>query len=251
MSAKATEYFRTQIRAYLAANAQDTNLLKFSKEVGVDYTTLHRLKEGKKSGVDFFDARRILSRVDPENWLSILEKFFPKEIAELDKSGLNSTQIDKNIATMQYVADSKDTYDVFVFVTEGLPKNNIDVTTEFGRRGLAILDDLIEHEAIVVGPDGQLSAFSNEVLPWPTNLLKAVARLNVDSIDAQSPGCSMRNLAMGLNLAGATEAYNTISEASNRLQAISKNEEYQGSLVMLFTLFCGVHSTKKYSEVQP
>ncbi|WP_141735934.1 helix-turn-helix domain-containing protein [Oligoflexus tunisiensis] len=249
MASTASEYIRSKLKSFLSE--RDTSLRKVSQDTGVDYTTIHRIHSGKKRGVEFFDAIRIISYLDPENCLSSLTKFFPREIEEMANNGLAKSQTDRDIATMQYIADSKDTYDVFIFVSEGLPKKRLDVTNEFGRRGSIVLDDLIERGAVKVGPDDQLQAFSNEIIHLPTGLIKDIARLNLESIDTQSPGCLMRNLAMGLNLAGATRAYDALAEANTKLQEISRNPEYQGSLVMLFTLLCGVHSTKESSEAQP
>jgi DNA-binding Xre family transcriptional regulator len=243
MTATASEYLRARIKAFVME--KDTSLRKLSKETGVDYTTIHRIHSGKKRGVVFFDARRILAHIDPENSQAALARYFPREMAELSAAGVSPEKINKDVALMQCVVESKETYNIFIFVSEGLPKALVDVTKEFGRRGDLILNDLIEQGAISHGPDGYLQAFSNEFINAPISLLKEVAKLNVDSLDPLSPGCLIRNRAMGLNLEGATAAYNALAEASAKLQEISANQEYKGSLVMLFSLLCGAHSTKK------
>jgi hypothetical protein len=220
------EYLQSRLKDYIAQKRESVRW--FSKQSGVDYTTIYRLNSGEQKKLSFINAKKILTLIEPENTASILADYFPREASELGtKSGA-----DEQAAIL---ADDLQLYKVYAFA-EMESKGREAVKDEFGKEGLRLLDRLLQIGILVEDESGFRSTLEGRAYP-PEEVIKKTAIHHFHMVPLSAAGSICEDVRGGLSEEGIRDLYDAVVELREKVLRIMA--EKKGNQLAVMSVIAG------------
>lgn len=227
-------YLRTAIKQYLASTGKSIRWL--AKKLGTSYGKIYRLETGEATSVGFERAHMVLKFIEPDTYRLTLAKFFPDMVDEITDQ---DSEIEKHLEAIEFLIADPIRYRVYLYATEIKDVNHAMVRDRYGYIGADELKALISKNAITVTQSGQFLGVLQKIAHTPEQFLKATAFQHINMIDLEEIGSKLMDLHAGLNEEGFKRAYGIVTEALRSLRLLMDNDEYRGSLLVVFTLAFG------------
>ncbi len=226
MARSICEYLQSGMKEYIAQKRESVRW--FSKQTGVDYTTIYRLNSGEQKKLSFINAKKILSLIEPENIASILADYFPRETAELGtKNGA-----DEQAAIL---ADDLQLYKVYAFAELDATDREA-VKDEFGREGLRLLDRLLQLGILAEDGSGYSSILEGRAYP-PEDVIKKTAIHHFHMVPLSGAGSICEDVRGGLSEEGVRELYEAVVELRDKVLRIMA--EKKGNQLAVMSVIAG------------
>jgi len=227
-------YLKPKIKEYVEFRRE--SLRWFSRQTGVDNTTIYRLIDGSQKNLSFLNASRILKLLEPSNYLLALGEFYPDETREA--VGKDIEAADKKTVVLEEVLKEYALYRVYLFAATTPDISREKVAEKFGADGLELLESLVEMGAISdVG--GYLKDNTDGAVLVSIDAIKRNGHHNIRVLNLSREGTQMHNLRTNLNDVGIQRWYRVMGEAKAQLQEISENDDLKGDVVVVATMASG------------
>jgi hypothetical protein len=230
-------FMRSRIRDFLGERGESLRWL--SKQTKVDYQKLYRLDSNELKSFSFFEARRVLKFIAPENYLALLREFYPEEMRDLTDLSLSESDQESQIEAVKAVISSKHHYELYLFAAETPGADRSLIEKYYGLKGIEVLEWLVSKGALKSAADGSYIGVLRGLLAPPEEIVKSICETHIEMIDLGTPGSFGANHGRGLNLEGRKRAYEAISRTWHELYKIFESPECQGNEISVFSLFLG------------
>ncbi|HYX39688.1 MAG TPA: hypothetical protein VE954_41855 [Oligoflexus sp.] len=231
-------FLRGRLKDYLGQKDQSIRWL--SRQTKIDYAKLYRLEADELKSFSFFETRRLLKFIDPENYRDFLSEFYPEETRDLAADlGASDAEQEQKIEAIDIILKSTHNYEFYLFVAETPGANRGMIEKSYGTKGIELLNSFLEKGALSERPSGTFEGVLKGLLSLPEDQVKAICKTHVDLVDLGEPGSIGANYGKGLNLAGQQKAYAVIAKAWAEVLEIFENREYHGTAITVFSLFFG------------
>lgn len=230
-------FMRSRIKDFLGGRGESLRWL--SKQTKVDYQKLYRLDSNELKSFSFFEARKVLKFIDPENYLVLLHEFYPEEMRDLSDLSLSDSEHENTFEAIKTVITSRHHYELYLFAAETPGADKALVEKYFGIKGVELLDLFVSKGALKMEPDGSYIGVLRGVSAAPEDIVKSICETHIEMIDLGTPGSFGANHGRGLNLEGRKKAYEAMSRTWHELYQIFENPEYHGNDISVFSLFLG------------
>jgi hypothetical protein len=216
MAHEACVYLRDEIKKFITA--RDESLRWFSKQCGVDYSTIYRLSAGEQRTIGFSKAHRILSVLKTDNYLEKLSEWFPHETKEI--LGVGEKIAAERIAIAESLSADYSLFKVFVFAATVPEANRETVLKQFGLEGGVLLETLLEIGALKEENGRYIDCIEGTVYP-SEGAAKRIAGYNVTMVSLSSPASLLLNLRASLSTDGLKAWYAAGIEYRLKLQNVA------------------------------
>ncbi|MDQ3231743.1 MAG: hypothetical protein M3Q07_07980 [Pseudobdellovibrionaceae bacterium] len=221
-------YLRPKIKEYVDAKGESSRW--FSRQTGVDNTTIYRILNGEQKTLSFINAERIVKLLEPTQYLSILADFYPDEI-----KGKKAELIANTEALVSPLAKDLRLYEVYIFAA-GAKATREQVKDKHGSAGIDRITILLEL-GMLSEIDGRFYDNLEGTLFPSEETNKRLASHNYDLISLDTPGTLAANYWGGLSPDGAIDWYITIQGCKEELKQILK--EKAGDIVVACSFIAG------------
>jgi hypothetical protein len=222
------EYLRPRIKEFVEAKAE--SLRWFSRQTGVDNTTIYRLVDGGQKTLSFANASRILKVIEPGSLKTTLAEFFPFETSEL--SSVEQEQVD---ALALPLALNIELYRVHAFATAKNVSRD-DIKEKFGSDGLTKINSLLE-KGILAEVEGRF-VDNLKGMTYPSEeIAKSVSIHHFWMVPLEQPGSMLENFRGAVSIEGLLDIHNAAVEYRGRVHKAL--DEKKGEIVVAGSLIIG------------
>ncbi len=221
-------YLRPRIQKYVEAKGE--SLRWFSRQTGVDNTTIYRLQNGEQKSLSFQNADKIVRVLEPTHYLNTLADFYPEEI-----QGKKADLIANADALFTPLAKDPRLYEVYIFAT-GKKATREQVREKHGSAGVERIANLLEL-GLISEIDGRIYDNLEVALSPSDDISKRLAIHNYELINLDTPGTAAGNRWGGVSKEGLIDWYNAAQECKAKWTQILL--EKSGDIVVAGSIVSG------------
>lgn len=196
-------FLRPKIKEFADTKGESSRW--FSRQSGVDNTTIYRLLNGEQKSLSFKNAERIVRLLEPTQYLSILADFYPDET-----KGKKAELIANTEALIFPLANDLRLYEIYIFAV-GAKATREQVKETHGSTGVDRIMSLLEL-GVISEIDGRFYDNLDGTLFPSEETIKLLARHNYELISLDTPGTSAGNRWGGVSRDGLIDWYNAAQE---------------------------------------
>lgn len=221
-------FLKPKIKEYVDSRSESFRW--FSRQTGVDNTTIYRLVDGSQKNLSFLNASKILKVLEPQSYLNVLADFYPVESKEYVAVGSDKTE-----ALIGYLAKDTQLYRVFVFAAT-LNASITQIKEKFGSDGMKRVEKLVEL-GILSEVDGMYLDNLKGIAFPSEEILKLVSVHHFDVVSLDTPGTSLENFRGAVDDDGVREIYRITSEYKEKIHEVL--DKRKGNNVIVGSLIAG------------
>jgi hypothetical protein len=221
-------FLKPKIKEYVDSRRESFRW--FSRQTGVDNTTIYRLVDGSQKNLSFLNASKILKILEPQSYLNVLADYYPAEAKEYVAVGPERAE-----ALIAYLAKDTHLYRVFVFAAT-LNATSPQVKEKFGSDGLKRVEKLVELG--ILSEVGGAYVDNLKGIAFPSEeILKLVSVHHFDFVSLDTPGTSLENFRGAVDEDGVREIYRITSEYKEKFHEVL--DKRKGNNVVVGSLIVG------------